>query len=69
MMAMDWDRSGDDAGAAAWRGRMFALKNARGVPSGLVSGVGYAVPDGERLGAAAAWLAHVDAGRIGEGVR
>lgn len=68
-MAMDWDRSGDDAGAAAWRGRCFDLKDVRGIPSGLVFGAGFAVADGERLDAAAAWLAHVDAGRIGEGVR
>ena len=36
-MAMDWDRSGDDAGAASWRGRMFALAGTRGMTATMVS--------------------------------
>ena len=68
-MVMDWDRSGDDAGAASWRGRMFALAGTRGMTATMVSGTGRAVPHDERGDAFAAWLAHVDAGRIGEGVR
>lgn len=64
-MAMDWDRSGDDAGAAAWRLRMHRLELSPQRADAMVFGTDVAVTQDEKLNAFHAWMAHVDAGRIG----
>jgi hypothetical protein len=68
-MAMDWDRSGDDEGAASWRARMAKLTAMPGPTANMVRGAGLAIPHSGQVDAFFDWLAHVDAGRIGEGVR
>ena len=63
-MAMDWDRSGEDGGAAWWRAREERLAGRPGIATGMVRGAGEAIPCNDPLDAFASWLAHVDAGRI-----
>ena len=52
-MAMDWDRSGEGAGAVRL-----------GIATGMARGAGEAIPYNDRLDAFASWPANVDAGRI-----
>jgi hypothetical protein len=63
-MAMDWDRSGEDSGAAWWHAREERLAGRRGITTGMARGAGEAIPYNDRLDAFASWPAHVDAGRI-----
>ena len=63
-MAMDWDRSGEGAGAAWWQGREERLAGRRGIATGMVRGAGEALAYNDQLDAFASRLAHVDAGRI-----
>lgn len=52
-MAMDWDRSGEGAGAVRL-----------GIATGMARGAEEAIPCNDRLDAFSSWLAHADAGRI-----
>ena len=63
-MAMDWDRSGEDAGAAWWQAREERLAGRRGIATGMVRGATEAIAYNDQLDAFSSWLAHVDAGRI-----
>ena len=63
-MAMDWDRSSEDAGAAWWQGREERLAGRPGLATGMVRGAGEAVAYNDQLDAFSSRLAQVDAGRI-----
>ena len=63
-MAMDWIRSGEDAGAVWWRDREERLAGRRGMATGMVRGAGEAIPYNDQLDAFSSWLANIDAGRI-----
>lgn len=52
-MAMDWDRSGEGAGAVRL-----------GIATGMAWSAGEGISNNGQLDAFSSWLAHADAGRI-----